>query len=104
MTRRASLPKLVYGKRDPDPEEVTDDVTIFQGRKPRASKCVTRKLERRCPTCGRPMLHDDPTLHCSDCIARSKRKPRNADSLQEAAVYADANSRRTLYRSKGRLA
>ena len=105
MARRENLAKLVYGRRDENPEEVSEgDVVIFQGRRPKASRVRTSKLARRCPTCTRPLTNDNPKKHCDSCIERSKRKPRHADSIQEATIYADARSRRTLYRAKGRIA
>jgi hypothetical protein len=105
MARRSNLAQLVYGRRDPDPANVTsaDDLELVEGRRPRATKLRVSKLERRCPTCTRPLSNERRLKNCDNCLARRNRKPLHADSLQEAAIFADPRSRRTLT-AKGRLA
>jgi hypothetical protein len=102
MARRPNLAQLVYGRRDPEPSNVTstDDLELVQGRRPRASKLRVSKLERRCPTCTRPLPNERRLKNCED---QRRSRPLHADSLQEAAIFADPRSRRTMT-AKGRLA
>lgn len=105
MSRRDTLPQLVYGRRDPEPSNVTsaDELELVQGRRPRATRLRVSKLERRCPTCGRPLSNERRLKNCDNCLARRRRQPRDADSIQSARIFADPSTRRTMT-AKGRLA